>query len=248
MQFLVLSCSIIKLTPRKSLSYQEGPTAATPAAQQTLCKKALVKSPRASFQQLHQQKNTLQPTKQVTTASRPTRQTHVCVPSQPPAACQANRLDLLFTAAPTQTSHTTETQRLLQAVTSSAALICLLRLNMCATASSGVPTRTPCPRFKMWPRPPAFCNTSRTAASMAASPQNSTVGSTLPCRHQHTVVETQHATGTQLYGSRTMEAKQAEGSFTSQRRLRFLCRQRRTRCCCCHQIRHTEHLCSHMSF
>lgn len=61
---------------------------------------------------------------------------------------------------------------------------CFERSNMYLTFSSGVPTVTPYPRFRIWPRSPAFATQSRTAASMAASFANRTTGSTLPCEQQ----------------------------------------------------------------
>ena len=44
-----------------------------------------------------------------------------------------------------------------------------------------VPTTTPWPRLRMWPRGPAFWSTSLTAASMPAGSANRITGSTLPC-------------------------------------------------------------------
>ena len=55
---------------------------------------------------------------------------------------------------------------------------------MCATADSGVPTKTPCPRFKMCPLLPALRRVSRTTSSIAEGSAKSMVGSTLPCTHQ----------------------------------------------------------------
>lgn len=67
------------------------------------------------------------------------------------------------------------------------------KLNMCATLSSGVPTSTPWPRFRMCPFRPAFARQSFTAASMASGDANSTAGSTLPC-NQRDLVTPLHTT------------------------------------------------------